>query len=141
MKLEVREVLRPGTALGHTAVVHASLRFALVLECSVRLKRIGWGCYLRLAASAVPVLLAGGRDDNATQITDAPGLGFAPTQMNGQPCHTVERMLGMSGTECGYGYRIFGLLFGCRAVVMRTTDTKRGRKLLAPSWLDLIQDG
>lgn len=50
-------------------------------------------------------------------------------------------MLGMSSAERCYSYRIFGLLFGCRAVVMRTADTKRGRKLLAPSWFDLIQDG
>ena len=67
--------------------------------------------------------LAGSWYDYASQVTDAPCFGFAPMQVDCQPCDTVERMLGVGGTECCYIQRVFGLLFCRRTVVMRATDT------------------
>lgn len=140
LELEVGEVLCPRTTAGHATVVHAGLRTRSVLEFGIRSQGIGWCWYLCCATSPVPVLLAGSRYDHASEVTDASGFGFAPAKMYCEPRNPVERMLGMGSTQCCYVSSIFGLLFAGTTVVVCPTDAKSGRKLFAPSWLDLIQD-
>ena len=86
------------------------------------------------------MFLAGGRYDYASQITNPPSFSLTPVQMDCQPSNPVERMLRVSDTERRYINSILGLLFGCRAVVVGTTDTKTVCELCTPSWLDLVQD-
>ncbi len=60
--------------------------------------------------------------------------------MDGQPCHAVERVLDVYSAERCYVSSVLGLLFCGAAVVVRPANTQSGRKLLPPSWVDLLQD-
>lgn len=138
MELDVGEVLYPGTASGHAAVVHAVLWPGLVFEHRVTVQDVWWGRYFSFAATTVAVLFAGRWHHDATQVTNT--SGFTPTQVNRKPGNTVKGMLSMCSAKRCYIQSILALLLGCRAVVVCPVDTKDGRKLLAPSWLDLVQD-
>jgi hypothetical protein len=61
--------------------------------------------------------------------------------MESQPLDTVERVFLVSGQRDRYVNRIFALLFGWRAVVMRTAQLQDTCEPVSPSWLDLAQDG
>jgi hypothetical protein len=60
--------------------------------------------------------------------------------MEGKSPNTVERVLGMGGTQCRNVLLVFGALLGRRAVVGRTVDTQDASKSFPPSWLDFFQD-
>lgn len=87
------------------------------------------------------MLLAGRRDDNTGQVSDAPGFILAPAKMDGEPLCTVEGVLGVSSTKCCYSPSVLGALFGCSAVVARPTNAQNSSKLVTPSRLDFFQDG
>ena len=61
--------------------------------------------------------------------------------MNGEPADTVVWVLGMCLSDLSKQYVVVIVLFVWSHVEARPGNAKDGCKVLAPSWLDLIQDG
>lgn len=80
---DIGEVLHPGVGTCHAGVTLAVLRPGFVLETSIRLERVVRCRHFTWRNLAGTVLFAGPGDMDVSQITDAPGLGFAPIQLNG----------------------------------------------------------
>ena len=140
-KLKMREVLRPGGRIDHPGVVHAILRSGLVAQSRVTLQDVRWRSDLCHPIPTATALLAGSRNDHASQCSDTSGFGLAPAKMNGQPSDAIERMLKVSLLQCEDRLPV-SLTQYCRAAVVVTlADAQPGGQLLAPSRIDLSQDG
>src|SRR5579885_2196729 len=89
---QVGEVLYPAARVGHTGIVHASLRPGFITEYRIAPERVFWRCYLWFCAAAVVFLTPTG-NGNASECTDAPGFAVAPVKLCRNAPHAVAWVL------------------------------------------------
>lgn len=79
--------------------------------------------------------------DHTCQAADAPGFLDVPAQVQCQPVGTVEWVLLMREPELGNGCLVAYFLFCWYCVQTSSANPKMAGEVLAPSQVDLIQDG
>lgn len=138
---DVRKVLCPGVGSRHTSVALAVLRPGFVLETSIGLQGVAGCGNLRRCRLAGAAFLAWLGNDDACQVTDAPGLGFAPAKRNGQPFDAVVRVVLMDGLQLFDGYAVTAAEPAWPHVDAGPAHTQHAGEVFQPSRFDLFQDG
>lgn len=138
---QIREVLSPGVGVDHVSVMHTSLRPSLVAKLSVTVQNVGWSANFGFATSAAMPLLSQRRNNHASQNADPSGFLLVPAKVKGETCNTVERVQFVSCSQLGNGQSVTSGLRTGLHVVARSAKPQTVHVLLAPSWVDLAQNG